>query len=134
MRRNGVKRERNQDMDMISNSAVVVPESTRPREPLPSVTVNDLCRPSRGLNSASSDCREVRASWRKPTFLLPSRHGRVSTSDAAKCLTDSNAEINLTDLQKSLDTTALELVENQKENQVGRKKLAEQTRGQKLAL
>ncbi|CED82054.1 Transcription factor/CCAAT displacement protein CDP1 [Phaffia rhodozyma] len=37
-------------------------------------------------------------------------------------------DINLTDLQKSLDTTALELVENQKENVVGRKKLAEQTR------
>ncbi|ORY33495.1 putative Golgi vesicle transport-related protein [Naematelia encephala] len=37
-------------------------------------------------------------------------------------------EINLSDLQKSLDSTALELVENQKENMVGRKKLAEQTR------
>jgi hypothetical protein len=42
---------------------------------------------------------------------------------------DWYAEINLSDLQKSLDTTALELVENQKENLVGRKKLAEQTRG-----
>jgi hypothetical protein len=38
-------------------------------------------------------------------------------------------EINLSDLQKSLDSTALELVENQKENMVGRKRLAEQTRG-----
>lgn len=38
-------------------------------------------------------------------------------------------EINLSELQKSLDSTALELVENQKENMVGRKKLAEQTRG-----
>ncbi|RXK36992.1 homeobox protein cut-like [Tremella mesenterica] len=37
-------------------------------------------------------------------------------------------EINLSELQKSLDATALELVENQKENMVGRKKLAEQTR------
>ncbi|RSH91821.1 hypothetical protein EHS25_009191 [Saitozyma podzolica] len=37
-------------------------------------------------------------------------------------------EINLSELQKSLDATALELVENQKENLVGRKKLAEQTR------
>nr|XP_019003298.1 homeobox protein cut-like protein [Kwoniella mangroviensis CBS 8507]OCF66759.1 homeobox protein cut-like protein [Kwoniella mangroviensis CBS 8507] len=37
-------------------------------------------------------------------------------------------EINLSELQKSLDSTALELVENQKENLVGRKKLAEQTR------
>lgn len=38
-------------------------------------------------------------------------------------------EINLSELQKSLDSTALELVDNQKENMVGRKKLAEQTRG-----
>ena len=38
-------------------------------------------------------------------------------------------EINLSELQKSLDSTALELVENQKENMVGRKKLADQTRG-----
>ncbi|WWC71958.1 uncharacterized protein I206_105917 [Kwoniella pini CBS 10737] len=37
-------------------------------------------------------------------------------------------EINLSELQKSLDSTAVELVENQKENLVGRKKLAEQTR------
>lgn len=39
-------------------------------------------------------------------------------------------EINLSDLQKTLDTTALELVESQKESMVGRKKLAEQTRGE----
>ncbi|KAK4689850.1 homeobox protein cut-like, partial [Tremellales sp. Uapishka_1] len=37
-------------------------------------------------------------------------------------------EINLSELQKSLDSTAMELVENQKENMVGRKKLAESTR------
>ncbi|KAK1922128.1 CASP C terminal-domain-containing protein [Papiliotrema laurentii] len=37
-------------------------------------------------------------------------------------------EINLSELQKSLDSTALELVDNQKENMMGRKKLAEQTR------
>nr|ODN99957.1 homeobox protein cut-like [Cryptococcus depauperatus CBS 7855] len=37
-------------------------------------------------------------------------------------------EINLSELQKSLDKTAVEVVENQKENLVGRKKLAEQTR------
>ncbi|KAL7411225.1 hypothetical protein BDY24DRAFT_142500 [Mrakia frigida] len=37
-------------------------------------------------------------------------------------------DINLSELQRSLDATALELVENQKENMVGRKKLAEQTR------
>lgn len=44
----------------------------------------------------------------------------------------TRAEINLSELQKSLDSTALELVENQKENMVGRKKLAEQTRGASL--
>jgi hypothetical protein len=33
-------------------------------------------------------------------------------------------------LQKTLDGTALELVDNQKENMVGRKKLAESTRGE----
>ena len=43
--------------------------------------------------------------------------------------TADEPEINLSELQKSLDSTALELVENQKENMVGRKKLAEQTRG-----
>ncbi|WVO21140.1 uncharacterized protein IAS62_002445 [Cryptococcus decagattii] len=37
-------------------------------------------------------------------------------------------EINLSELQKNLDATAVELVDNQKENLVGRKKLAEQTR------
>lgn len=39
-------------------------------------------------------------------------------------------EIGLSTLQKTLDGTALELVDNQKENLVGRKKLAEQTRGE----
>jgi len=34
----------------------------------------------------------------------------------------------LTDLQKKLDTQGLEIVENQKENMMGRKRLAEQTR------
>ena len=38
-------------------------------------------------------------------------------------------EIDLTETQKQLDKTALDLVESQKENLVGRKKLAEQTRG-----
>ena len=45
----------------------------------------------------------------------------------------NGAEINLSTLQKTLDGTALELVENQKENLVGRKKLAESTRGALLA-
>ncbi len=39
------------------------------------------------------------------------------------------AEINLHELQKTLDKQGLEIVENQKDNLVGRKKLAEQTRG-----
>ncbi|KAK4054157.1 hypothetical protein OIV83_001183 [Microbotryomycetes sp. JL201] len=37
-------------------------------------------------------------------------------------------DINLHELQKTLDKQGLEIVENQKENMVGRKKLAEQTR------
>jgi hypothetical protein len=43
---------------------------------------------------------------------------------------DVFTEIDLAETQKQLDKTALELVESQKENLVGRKKLAEQTRGQ----
>lgn len=43
-------------------------------------------------------------------------------------------DINLTALQHDLDKTALELVEQQKEGLVGRKKLAEQTRGTSPAL
>lgn len=35
----------------------------------------------------------------------------------------------MTELQKTLDKQGLEIVENQKDNMVGRKKLAEQTRG-----
>ena len=38
-------------------------------------------------------------------------------------------EVNLHELQRTLDAQGLEIVENQKENVVGRKKLAEQTRG-----
>lgn len=43
---------------------------------------------------------------------------------------DGHAEIDLHSLQKTLDKQGLEIVENQKDNLVGRKKLAEQTRGQ----
>lgn len=39
-------------------------------------------------------------------------------------------EVNLHELQRTLDAQGLEIVENQKENVVGRKKLAEQTRGE----
>ena len=38
-------------------------------------------------------------------------------------------DINLSELQKKLDSQGLEIIDNQKENMVGRKKLAEQTRG-----
>lgn len=38
--------------------------------------------------------------------------------------------INLIDLQKTLDTQGIELVENQKESVVGRKALADRTKGQ----
>ncbi|KAJ9098530.1 hypothetical protein QFC19_006298 [Naganishia cerealis] len=37
-------------------------------------------------------------------------------------------DISLSTLQKNMDTTALEIVETQKENMIGRKRLAEQTR------
>lgn len=39
-------------------------------------------------------------------------------------------EINLTELQKTLDAQGVELVQNQKESIVGRKALADKTRGQ----
>jgi len=38
-------------------------------------------------------------------------------------------DINLTELQKALDLQGLELVENQKESVVGRKALADKTKG-----
>ena len=37
--------------------------------------------------------------------------------------------VNLSDLQKTLDTQGIELVENQKESVVGRKALADKTKG-----
>ena len=37
--------------------------------------------------------------------------------------------MNLTDLQKTLDAQGIELVENQKESVVGRKALADRTKG-----
>lgn len=39
------------------------------------------------------------------------------------------AEISLTELQKSLDAQGIEVVNNQKESLVGRKALADKTRG-----
>lgn len=38
-------------------------------------------------------------------------------------------EINLAELQKTLDAQGIEIVENQKESVVGRKALAERTKG-----
>jgi hypothetical protein len=38
-------------------------------------------------------------------------------------------EINLSELQKTLDSQGLEVVENQKESVVGRKALADKTKG-----
>lgn len=41
----------------------------------------------------------------------------------------SHVEINLTELQKTLDAQGLEIVENQKESVVGRKGLTDKTKG-----
>lgn len=43
-------------------------------------------------------------------------------------------EINLSELQKTLDSQGLEVVENQKESVVGRKALADKTKGKLLRL
>lgn len=47
-------------------------------------------------------------------------------------LSFATAEIALHDLQRTLDQQGLEIVDNQKENMVGRKALAEKTRGTSL--
>lgn len=38
-------------------------------------------------------------------------------------------DVNLSELQKTLDTQGIEIVENQKESVVGRKALADRTKG-----
>jgi len=43
-------------------------------------------------------------------------------------LTDA-PDVNLTELQKTLDEQGIELVDNQKESVIGRKALAEKTKG-----
>ena len=43
--------------------------------------------------------------------------------------TDTWADINLSELQKTLDAQGIEVVENQKESVVGRKALADRTKG-----
>jgi hypothetical protein len=44
------------------------------------------------------------------------------------------ADINLTELQKSLDAQGVELVDNQKESVIGRKALADKTKGMRIPL
>lgn len=94
------------------------------------------------MQSTSQPYRQS-SSWRKPTFRQLCRHGKVSSQASPHLIWPTRLppqkpttqpltlvpEINLSELQKSLDKTALEVVDNQKENMVGRKKLAEQTRG-----
>ena len=41
----------------------------------------------------------------------------------------AHLDINLAELQKTLDTQGIEIVENQKESVVGRKALADRTKG-----
>ena len=41
----------------------------------------------------------------------------------------AHLDINLAELQKTLDTQGIEIVENQKESVVGRKDLADRTKG-----
>ena len=50
----------------------------------------------------------------------------------ALSLTYSLKGVNLSELQKTLDTQGIELVENQKESVVGRKALADKTKGSHL--
>lgn len=68
------------------------------------------------------------ATWKGERFshLVPTASSHLNTFELLTCF---YIEINLSELQKNLDTTAVELVDNQKENLIGRKKLAEQTRG-----
>lgn len=44
-------------------------------------------------------------------------------------LTTERSEVNLSELQKTWDTQGVEVVENQKESVVGRKALADRTKG-----
>ena len=57
--------------------------------------------------------------------------GRVRGDERNGSLTSIHLDINLSELQKTMDQQGLELVENQKENVVGRKALADKTKGEK---
>jgi len=43
-------------------------------------------------------------------------------------------DINLSELQKTLDAQGIEIVENQKENVIGRRALADKTKGMSLSV
>jgi homeobox protein cut-like len=43
-----------------------------------------------------------------------------------------HVDVNLSELQKQLDTQGLEIVDNQKESVVGRKSLADKTKGEQM--
>lgn len=65
----------------------------------------------------------------KPTFLRLLQHGKVQIARRANYLAHVSLEINLSELQKTLDVQGEELVDSQKESLVGRKALAEKTKG-----
>lgn len=66
----------------------------------------------------------------KLTFLPLLQHGKVQIARRVNCLAHiSLSEINLSELQKTLDVQGEELVDSQKESLVGRKALAEKTKG-----
>jgi hypothetical protein len=60
------------------------------------------------------------ATWKSKKYLM---------GYTALLLTYSSKGVNLSELQKTLDTQGIELVENQKESVVGRKGLADKTKG-----
>ena len=59
-----------------------------------------------------------------------SLHGRVGFGRLGHWFCNERiTDINLSELQKTLDAQGIELVENQKESVVGRKALADRTKG-----
>jgi hypothetical protein len=71
------------------------------------------------------------STWKGQLPSLPPSHlaNPATTPKAHDTATDTRPRDQPLRAAKSLDKTALEVVDNQKENMVGRKKLAEQTRG-----
>jgi homeobox protein cut-like len=72
------------------------------------------------MSSLEQNFSGALATWRGKLILSP-----------AQSLTKSlvNTGINLTELQKTLDAQGIELVDNQKESVLGRKGLADKTKG-----